>query len=206
MTKPESSHAPSPSAERVLIALLPRDANTTFVLGDLREEYWQRFEKKPLRGKGMVLAASVRTIVAIGRLPVSPSSETSAGRAPRGTTRLVESVVEDVRFAWRSYSRTPVPTAVAVATLALGIGATTAIFSVVNGVLLEPFVYPDAEELVFIWTASEETGETHNSSGPNVLDWRERAGVFDGLYAFHNDQLVLAGDDGSSRTHLLQPG
>ena len=69
---------------------------------------------------------------------------------PRGIGPL-ESVAGDVRFALRSLRRSPVYTAVAVVTLALGIGVTTAVFSVVDGVLLRPLPYPEPDRIVRIY-------------------------------------------------------
>jgi hypothetical protein len=60
-------------------------------------------------------------------------------------------LTRDVRYAARSLLRTPLFTLVAVVTLAIGTGATTAVFSVVDGVLLKPLAYPEADELVAVW-------------------------------------------------------
>src|SRR5688572_5045491 len=72
------------------------------------------------------------------------------GDAPMSPTGFVDSVARDLRFALRALSRRPAFTFAAVVTLALGIGATTAIFSVVYSVLIRPLPYPNADELVTI--------------------------------------------------------
>ncbi len=89
----------------------------------------------------------------------------------------MESFQRSLRFAARSLSRSPGFSAVAVLTLALGIGATTAIFSVVNGVLLKPLPYPDADRIVYFWQINDEGNES-NVSEPNFLDVKERSRSF----------------------------
>jgi predicted permease len=92
--------------------------------------------------------------------------------------------MNDLRFALRQLLKNPGFTAVAVLTLALGIGANTAIFSVINGVLLKPLPYPDPERLVTLWERSPERGiEQERVSGPNYLDWRAQNTVLSDLAA-----------------------
>jgi len=67
----------------------------------------------------------------------------------------LESFVRDIRYVTRALVRTPAFFAVTVITLALGIGATTAIYSVINGVLLRPLPYPDADRVVQLWQVGE---------------------------------------------------
>lgn len=80
-------------------------------------------------------------------------------------------MLSDLRFALRSLAKSPSFTAVAVLTLALGIGANTAIFSVVHGVLLRPLPYPEQERLVAIREWSERVPEM-SVSYLDFLDWR----------------------------------
>ncbi|MGH9817682.1 MAG: ABC transporter permease, partial [Candidatus Acidiferrales bacterium] len=85
----------------------------------------------------------------------------------------METLWLDLKHGIRSLRRAPGLTAVAVLTLALGIGANTAIFSVVHGVLLNPLPYPDSDRLVRFTETLR--GMALNISYPNFLDWRERA-------------------------------
>ncbi|MGH9889692.1 MAG: ABC transporter permease, partial [bacterium] len=100
-------------------------------------------------------------------------------REARGMTaaNLIDDASRDVRFAVRSLVRTPAFTMVAIATLALGIGATTAIFSVVNAVLLTGLPYPDAGRLVELQERGVNEGREYFSSvsAPNFRDWRDQS-------------------------------
>jgi putative ABC transport system permease protein len=104
------------------------------------------------------------------------------------------SFLRDLRFAARSLSRTPGFTAVAVATLALGIGANTAIFTVVRAVLLKPLPYRDAERLVVVWEDLIREGNHRFSvAAPNFEDLRRRSRSFEGLAAQLGTGFALTG-------------
>jgi putative ABC transport system permease protein len=94
-------------------------------------------------------------------------------------------MLRDIRQAMRSLMRTPSFTVAAVLTLALGIGANTAIFSAVHGVLLRPLPYPDADRLAVVWVTNDQEGFDRDViSYPNFSDVRERAGTLSGFAAF----------------------
>ena len=87
--------------------------------------------------------------------------------------------MNDLKFAIRRLRRAPAFAAVVVLTLALGIGANTAVFSIVHGVLLKPLPYPDSARLVTLWERAPERGiEQERVSGPDYLDWRAKNSVF----------------------------
>src|SRR6185503_18172275 len=91
---------------------------------------------------------------------------------------------QDVRFSVRALLKRPGFTAVAVLTLALGIGATTAIFSVVNGVLLRRLPYRDDARVVTLWQTNPKSGiEREETSPANFLDWRERMNTCEAIAA-----------------------
>jgi putative ABC transport system permease protein len=91
----------------------------------------------------------------------------------------------DLRYASRALAKKPGFTAIAVLTLALGIGANTAIFSVANGILLRPLPFGDADRLVLLWQSKPESGWNQLPvSYPNFSDWKERSQSFDGMAAF----------------------
>jgi putative ABC transport system permease protein len=105
--------------------------------------------------------------------------------------------MNDLKFAFRQLLKNPGFTAVAVLTLALGIGANTAIFSVIHGVLLKPLPYPEPDQLVTLWERSPQRGiEQERVSGPNYLDWRAQNTVF-------TDMAVSPGWDGSQDFNLV---
>ena len=101
----------------------------------------------------------------------------------------------DVRHAIRVLARRPAFTLVAVLTLAAGIGTNTAIFSVVNGVLLRPLPYPQPERIVRLWERSER-GRPMDVSHPNFLDWRAGARSFEVLAEYSGGtETVLGGQE-----------
>src|SRR5262245_45625434 len=86
--------------------------------------------------------------------------------------------MSDLKFALRQLLKHPGFTAVAVLTLAVGIGANSAIFSLIYGVLLKPLPYPEPDRLVTLWERSPQRGvEQELVSGPNYLDWRAQNSV-----------------------------
>ncbi|MEW6128732.1 MAG: ABC transporter permease [Acidobacteriota bacterium] len=104
-------------------------------------------------------------------------------------------VLQDLRFAFRMFVKQPAFTFIAILTLALGIGATSAIFSVVYGVLLRPLSLPDPDKVVNLWEARFESSQgitfQGSVSAPNYFDWREQNEVFTGLSAYQFTNLSL---------------
>ena len=109
----------------------------------------------------------------------------------------METLLQDIRYALRVLSKRPAFTVVAVATLALGIGANTAIFSVVSAVLLRPLPYAQPERLVALWETSAQAGREMNNRNEvamgNFLDWRMKQSVFDGIAALTYANVNLTG-------------
>ncbi len=104
-------------------------------------------------------------------------------------------LLEDIRFGFRTLRQSPGFTAVAVVTLALGIGANTAVFSVVNALLLRPLPYNDPDRLVMLWEQNPHRGWFENIvSGANFLDWKKQNHVFADLAAFQSSFFNLSGD------------
>lgn len=107
----------------------------------------------------------------------------------------MDSIVRDVRYAGRLLVRRPGFAVLAVLTLALGIGASTAIFTVFHHVLLQPLPFDAPEELVFLHETSLDGTETYSVSLPNFRDWRERNRSFRALAAFRAANFNVTGWD-----------
>ena len=107
---------------------------------------------------------------------------TQAQERYHGTGRWVwvEQLTQDVRYAARMLRKSPLLSGIAILTIALGIGANTAVFSIVNGVLLSPLPYRDSERLVKVWETLPGLSQA-TVSYPDYKDWQERSRVFDGL-------------------------
>ena len=96
-----------------------------------------------------------------------------------------QSIIQDVRYGVRMLLTEPGFTLIAIITLALGIGANTTIFSVVNSVLLRPIPFPDPQRLVLLWENSTDAPDDLNIvSAPNFLDWQRQNDVFESLALF----------------------
>src|SRR5688572_12601759 len=108
----------------------------------------------------------------------------------------METMLRDLRYAARSLARRPGFTAAIALTLALGIGANTAIFSVVNGVLLRPLPYAQPERLMTLWTNLPVSGH-EVASLPDYNDWKAQGSTFEAMtaYASSSDNLAAVGGE-----------
>ena len=107
----------------------------------------------------------------------------------------MDALLQDIRYAIRLCLRTPGFTAVAVLALALGIGANTAIFTIVNAVLLEPLPFRDPSRLVVLWETNARRPGRPNVLGPaNFARWQDRATAFERMAPFYDYRVNLTGD------------
>ncbi len=183
---------------RLATRVLPRQFREHFAEGMLETVRDGMGER---RGVGRALFA-MRSLVGIVRAGLrehwSPSaSGSTSGPAlrPRSLDRstIMDVVLQELRFAARSLRRRPAFAALVVATLALGIGATTAVFSVINGVLLRPLPYSDPDELVMVWSYDTQSEPARGSmSVPDIHSLQETA-VFSAVEGWTPGSYTLTG-------------
>jgi putative ABC transport system permease protein len=107
---------------------------------------------------------------------------------------FLEVLWQDLRFGWRMLAKNPGFTLIAVLTLGLGIGANTAIFSVVNATLIRPLPYPNASRVVMVWESRLPDKDKQNVTSPaNFLHWQRNTTVFEAMSICFNDTGVLTG-------------
>jgi putative ABC transport system permease protein len=134
-----------------------------------------------------VLAASLKRVER--RVP-----QNSIQMGTERKTNMFADLSQDARYGARMLLKNPGFTLIAVLALALGIGANSAIFSVVNGLLLRPLPYKNPNQLVVIWENATHLGFPKNTPSPaNFLDWQKQATVFDGMGAFAERTFNLTG-------------
>jgi len=123
----------------------------------------------------------------------------------------METLRQDVRYALRNLRKTPGFALIAVLTLALGIGASTAIFSVIDNILMEPFPYPDAQRYFSVQihdTERSEPGGRGGYTGPELLDYMEQNHVFDRAIANDQTDVLYRSGEGTERFdgNFVTPG
>jgi putative ABC transport system permease protein len=169
---------PPAIADWLLRVLLPRGRETDVIRGDLLEEFRRR------------ASASGRPSASAWFYREALSSIFQGHRYRRMLT--LDQLRQDFRYASRAARRTPGFTALVVVTLALGIGASTSIFSIVNSILLRPLPLRDPDRLLWINEANLR-GDPISVSWMNYLDWRARVRTFDGLAALRPATFNLTG-------------
>lgn len=159
---------------------------------EMDEELREHIERQTLENERLGMSAAEarrRALIDFGNVEAIREEVRDA----RGVA-FIEQTIADVRYAGRALRRNPGFTAVALLTLALGIGANSAMFSVVNGVLLRPLPYPEAHELVLLHSSSPRTGELFGRvSLEDLEDWRSRTRTLESAAGFVASPTILTG-------------
>src|ERR1044072_5229490 len=117
---------------------------------------------------------------------------------------LIENVTKDVRHGFRILLRAPGFAIAAIISLAIGIGANTAMFSVVYGVLLRPLPFPDANRLVTLWSDNPRLGLAKETSGyANIEDWQKSARTFEGMAVYDPISIIVTSPGEPRRSSAL---
>ena len=185
----EPRESPPRLAEAWLERVLPPGLSREGLLGDLHEG-WQARSTAPVTARLWYW----RQAFGVARRHLRVAG-TGRDAAPEGES-ILKSTWQDVRYALRSLADRPGFTAIAVLTLALGIGANVALFSVVQAVVFNPLHYPDPDELVVVWQNDRIRGTSfEGASAPDFTDWLAQSGSFEGLVARTRVNRTLGGSE-----------
>lgn len=110
----------------------------------------------------------------------------------------------DLRFALRSLRKNPGFTLLAVMVMALGIGANTAVFSVVNAVLLKPLAYRDPDRIVTLWSLWQKSGGHGQVSGPDFHDWHDQSTAFEAMAYYDDDSTAVMSGAAAEYAHVAE--
>ncbi len=117
----------------------------------------------------------------------------------------METLWNDLRYGWRVMRRSPGFAAVALLTLAIGIGANAAIFSIVNGVLLRPLPFPDSSRIVTVWETDANRNIVRGTASPaELLDWRDMNHSFAELSGWRSLLFTITGSGEAEQVHGSQ--
>ncbi len=168
------------------------------VLGELDELYRDRAARE---GRGAADGWYRRQVAGFIARAWSTRRATADDSSREGGMGWLESFAGDVRWALRGIRKRPGFTLVAVATLALGVGANSAVFTLLNAHFLSPLPYDRPDELVLLWETKRNDDEVTTVSPGNYFTWRERARSFSDIAAFNVDFATLSGDGAAERVN-----
>ncbi|MCH7824799.1 MAG: ABC transporter permease [Acidobacteria bacterium] len=192
--RPVDRTAEPPALARWLLRRVCADSCLEAVSGDVEELFRLRLRTEGWLRAALRCFADVFSIAVTGpRHPVR--SQHSKSFIPEV---IVGTLLQDLRFAVRGLTKSPAFAAVVILTLGLGIGANTTIFSVVNGVLLQPLPYPDPDRIVQIAETDPEMEMERNSSMASqrlFLAWRESGRAFSDMAMYSEQAATLTGRD-----------
>ena len=191
------SVSPPRWAEALLARVLPPGAVGSAVRADLDSELEEVVRRRSARW--------ARWWYAWEAIKIATHFSWSALRDTDDTGGAMDRLGRNVRIALRRVRRAPAFSATAIATIALGIGANVAIFSVVDAVLLEPLPYRDADRLVAIWEWHRPRDQRDNVANPgNYVAWREGSDAFDAMTAVALSRPVTVEAGGEPEEAIVQ--
>jgi putative ABC transport system permease protein len=180
------------SLYRLMLLALPADVRRDF--GDDMVQLFRDHRRET--GRHLVRQIALWADACRDVLSQGAAERFTRTRRPRATSRTVISMLlTDIRQGLRLMRRYPASSLVALLTIAIGVGANTAIFSVVDAVLLRSLPYAEADRLAMLWEKRpREAALTRAVSPADYLDWRRRATVFEHMAAFMDAPMSLTGD------------
>jgi putative ABC transport system permease protein len=173
-------------AVRLLLRVLPNDTRDA-VIGDLDEAF--RDEAVPRRG---LTRARIWYWRQTFSLTTAFTFDRRQSRPPQSFRSTSDTMRHDIRDAFRTIVRSPSYSLITIAVLALGIGATSAIFSFVDGVLLRPLPYAEPDRIVWVWEKPPQ-GQRNSISTANFLDWKQGNTVFENMAAVVGGGVTMSG-------------
>jgi putative ABC transport system permease protein len=184
-------------AERLLTAVLGSNDWAQSIVGDLHEEYVSRAGSARLRAaawySAVVAGLIARSIVSRARTARTPPR--ASAPLPPGDS-LMRTLGLETRYAWRSIVKRPLLAATVVITLALGLGANAAVFSMIDALVLRPYTMPDVDRMTLVSYARPGDFDRRESVSPgDYLDMKRQATVFERLAIFEFWTANLVGTD-----------
>ena len=191
MTRP-SARGPAERVYGLLLTLFPAPFRGRFG-DDLIELFRDKHRAAAARGPIALAHFWLRIVRDTAISAIAERRRPSHGLNERGA--LMEGLMQDVRYAGRMVARRPALSFIIVLTLALGIGANTAIFSLVNTVLLRPLPYPDRDRLVMVWERQlARTAASRPVRPANFFDWKGRTRSFEDIAWSRDGMFNLTGE------------
>ncbi len=189
-----------PRLARMLLAVMLPERYRDQVQGDLSEGFLFR---RACHGRRRAHLWYWRQLISTDLFHLRREARLHGSRLPprqKDRTMIFDGIRADVRFALRGLRKNPLFSFTVLATLALGIGVTTAIFTAVNAVLLRPLPYPDADELVMVFRTVPRLGLARSVvSYPDFDDWRVQVTSLDEMAAYGYSETTYFGDDGAEQ-------
>ncbi len=174
-----------PFLPRILLHLILPPRDREFFLGDMEEQPRSSWLREILGALAFRCTPGHRT-----------DTGGTEGHPPRKATTMLTELFSDLRFALRMMARSPGFTVVAILTMALGIGANTAMFSIVNGVIFRPLPYPEAHRVMLLSERNLSRGWSSFSIAPlNLWDWQEQNRSMELMAAYQRGSVNYNGGD-----------